>query len=142
MNNPQTGENTVVLWTPSGGVEVELSEFGRNANTDETANSYDTTTYSEAQDGYETHIPGLATGEHTMEIMYQVGDSATYNSLAPRTKGTLKIRDEGTGSGKPQEVWANNTHITGRSKPRPYNDVMVMTVTWKLSGIPDRTAQA
>mgnify|MGYP001055502856 CR=1 FL=1 len=140
-NEPQSGENTVVLWEPDGaGSPITLSEYGRNAEPSEEADVYDSTTYAEAQLGYRTYVPGLGDGTFSMEIMYQVGDSATYNALAPRTKGELTLQSEGTGATKPQEVWT--AIITSRSKPHPYDDLMVMAVEWQLSGAPDRTAQA
>ncbi len=138
-NTPQVGFKTVTMWTPSGGSQVQLDTYGRNSNVDENASVYGTTTNDEAKLGAETFIAGLSNDKFSMEIMYQVGDTATFNALKPRTTGTLEHRREGTGSGKPKETWT--AVVTKRGRPAPYDNVMIMSVEWQLSGVATEATQ-
>lgn len=145
-NLPQTGALMQVDWTPTApsAALVTLSTYGRDFNTDEEADTYDTTTYAEASVTplpKRTYIAGLGDGSATMDVLYQTGDVATYNKLAPGTTGTLAIRREGTGTGKPLETYAGAI-ITKRGKPSPYDDLVVMSMEWQLSGVPTVTVQA
>lgn len=140
-NTPQTGRNTVIIWTPSGGSAITLSTYGRNLEINEEVDEYDTTTYAEAQTGYTTAIPGLETDTASFEVMYQTGDLATFNALKAGTIGTFEVRREGTGVGKPKETWTN-AFITSRDRPHEYNDVMIMSTEWRLPGAPTIAVQA
>lgn len=134
MNDAMTGEKTVIEWTPDGGALTELSEFGRNFEPEETADVYDTTTYSEAQDGYKTFIPGLAEGKSKFEVMYQQADTTVYATLAPRTVGLLDYYPEGKATGKPKI--SVQAIVTKRSRPLPYDNVVIVSVEWQHSGKP------
>lgn len=134
MNEAVTGEQTVIEWTPASATLVTLSEFGRNFEPEDTADTYDTTTYSEAQQGYRTYIPGLAEGKSKFEVMYQKADTTVYASLAPRTVGLLVYYPEGKATGKPKI--SVQAIVTKRSRPLPYDGVVVVSVEWQHSGKP------
>ncbi len=139
-NEAMTGAATVLLWTPDGGAEVELSVYGRDYSPEETSGVYNTTTYSEAQAGYETKIPGLKDKKASFKVMYQEGDTDLWDAIAPGTVGVLKERREGTGTGKPQDV--RTGIITKRSKNAPYNEVSIVDLDFEFSGAPTLTPQA
>lgn len=138
-NTPQTGKSTVNLWTPAGGSQIALSDYGRDINIDEKAKKNDTTTYAEALLGAETSIPGPTDGTLKMDVMYQVGDTTTFNALAVGTTGAMEHRREGTGSGKPKENFS--AWVMSRGRPAPYGDVMVMSVEFQITGVITYAAQ-
>lgn len=134
-NNATTGEETVIEWTPDSGTMVNMGEYGRNFEPEETADVYDTTTYAEAQAGYKTFIPGLAEGKSKFEVMYQTGDTTVYPSIAVRKTGKLVYYPEGKATGKPRET-INKAIVIKRSRPLPYDDVVIVEVEWQHSGVP------
>ena len=119
-----TGKDLVIKW---GGTVISGDQ--RTFTVSDTAELVDATAGADAR---KVWLTGPTDGEASASILAGTAGTANYNALAPGQSGTLFWAPEGTAAGK--QTWTALAVSTGRSMDIPYNDVVVMNPTWKLSG--------
>ena len=124
MTSRFTGKDLVIKY--SGTV---ISGDQRTFSVNDTADLIDATAGS---DGRKTWLAGPVDGEASASILAGTAGTALYNLLVPGSSGTLDWFPEGTASGK-QRGYALAV-VTARNMSIPYDDVVTIEPTWKLSG--------
>ena len=112
------------------GSTVLSSDF-RSFDTDESMDLADATA---GADTYKNWLSTVADGSATCQLVDQAGGSALWTAIAPGTSGTLEWGEEGTTSTKPKHTV--NAVVKGRTKSRPYADVVVLNVSFQFKAAP------
>lgn len=103
-----------------------------NYRTFTTSDSLDLIDQTAGDDTRKTYLSGLTDGTASATIKYKAGDTAVWAALATGTSGTLHWGEEGSVSGKPHHY--ATALVTGRGAAINYNDLIVVDVSWQLSG--------
>ena len=93
-----------------------------------------------AADTAKTFVTTTTGFEASVDILEDDTTSLTDSELAPGTSGTLKIRPEGTGSGKIE--YSGTAFVTGYSHSTPYDGVVAISVSFMGNGAFTSTTQA
>ena len=97
-----------------------------------TSDSLDLIDQTAGDDTRKTYLPGLTDGSAAATVKFKSGDTAIWAAVATGTSGTLHWGEEGSVAGKPHHY--ANALVTGRSQAVNYNDLIVIDVSWQLSG--------
>lgn len=119
------GKNTVVIFNGT-----DISQFTKNTDWEETADSHDTTCY-----GKNSHVfqGGLKTGKASLSGIYDDTATGPYDIVRPQRGNVVSLvyRPEGTGSGKPQETV--NVLVTSWKQSAPVADMIQWTAEFTFS---------
>jgi hypothetical protein len=90
---------------------------------------------SAGADANKTYLTALKDGTADGEFADQTGGTAAtalYNLCVPGAEGTLEWGPEGTATNKPRHYV--NAIVKSRKKGHPYNEHVMVTISWQFSG--------
>lgn len=124
----QHGKRTVVLVGAA-----DLSTYANSSELDRTSDSHDTTTYGNDSHRYNG---GLLDGKFKMSGVYDstavTGPRAVLRPLLGVDGTVVTRRVEGTGTGKPQDLF--NALLTSYVETNPVADMVTWTSEWLIDG--------
>lgn len=130
----QHGKSTVIKVG-----SVDVSTYVDSSELNRSGDSHDTTTYGNTAHRYNG---GLEDGKFTMSGTYDTtavtGPRAVLEPLLAQT-ATLTRRVEGTGAGKPQDLFS--AVLTGYVETNPVADMVKWSSEWVIDGTVDVTPQ-
>ncbi len=118
----------------------DISQYCNSSNLKQSADSHDTTTYGMNSHRYDG---GLSDGTVSLGGFYDSTASTGPRAVFTAAKGTVvevTHQPEGTGSGKPQDVF--DALVTDYTEDKPTADYVTRSAELQISGDVDDTAQA
>ncbi len=117
---------------------ADISGNGRTLDVEETADEVDVTTYGSTDKEF---VAGMVDRTATMEILDDSEASAAIRSvLQIGSSNSLTWFPKGTASGN-QKHQAGTAVVLSRSRSYPYDDAVVFTTNFRISGaVPETTA--
>lgn len=120
-----TGKDMVVkfgTWSVAG--------YGRNLEVSQSADEVDVTAYGSSAHEY---IAGMLDRSATLEVLDDATAAGLRNAMVPGSSSSLTWFPIGTGSGDPK-FSVGTAVVTEANLQYPYDDAVLMNVTFRLSG--------
>jgi len=121
------GRDLVIIWTPTSGTATTISADFTTFSTSRTMDTADVTAGNERARYHKGTIEDMT---WEMKILYS--DQAYLDDVKPDTTGSIEVRPEGTGAGKPMIKF--NAIITDTNYSYPFDDRIEIDISGKRIG--------